>query len=105
MEYRDDGPEAIVMSAYGSNADWLRNIQANPDPEVLIGSQRFMAAIRVLDVEEAVSVVRKYEQRNRFGTPIVHFVLSRFLGWRYHGTDTDRRRLVAQLPIIAFRKQ
>jgi hypothetical protein len=34
MEYRKEGPEAVVMSAFGPNADWLRNIEATPSPEV-----------------------------------------------------------------------
>jgi deazaflavin-dependent oxidoreductase (nitroreductase family) len=102
MEYRKQGPEAAVMSAFGPNADGLRNIEATPCPEVFIGTQHFAAAYRVLDVEEAISVVSGYEQRNRFIAPVVRSVLSRLLGWRYGGSESDRRRLVAQLPIIAF---
>ena len=30
MDYRKKGPEAVVMSAFGRNADWLRNIEATP---------------------------------------------------------------------------
>lgn len=103
MEYRAGGPEAVVMSGWGPNADWLRNIQATPSPEVVIGSRRFAAAHRVLGDEEAMGVVKGYEQRNRFMAPIVRLVLSRLLGWRYEGSELDRRRLVAQLPLIAFR--
>lgn len=103
MEYRDQAPEAIVMSAFGPNADWFRNIQATPGPEVVIGSHHFTADYRVLDADEAVRVIAGYEQRNRFAVPIIRPVLSRLLGWRYAGTVDDRRRLVAQLPLVAFR--
>ncbi len=103
MEYRKDGPEAVVMSGFGSNADWLRNIEATPGPEVVIGSQRFIASHRFLSEDEAVRVLRSYERRNRFMAPIIRWVLSRLLGWRYHGTETDHWRLVTQLPLIAFR--
>src|ERR1700758_2626652 len=75
MEYREAGPEVVVMSAFGRNADWLRNIEVTPTPEVLIGRQRFVATYRVLDVEEAISVAERYEQRNRFLAPIVRLVL------------------------------
>jgi len=102
MEYRAQRPEVVVMSAFGRNANWLRNIEANPDPEVVVGSQRFIAFHRVLDEDEAVRVVRSYEERNWFISPIIRFVLSRFLGWRYRSSDADRRRLVRQLPLIAF---
>jgi deazaflavin-dependent oxidoreductase (nitroreductase family) len=103
MEYRQEGPEAIVMSAFGQGADWFRNIKVTPDPKVTIGRQQFVATYRWLDVEEAASAVMRYEQRNWLVRPIIRLVLSRFLGWQYRGTDRDRRRLVAQLPVIAFR--
>lgn len=103
MEYRQDGPEAVVMSAFGPNANWLRNIEATAGAEVVIGSQHFRAAHRLLDKEEAVAVITGYERHNRFIAPIVRAVLSLLLGWRYRGSTSDRRRLVTQLPLIAFR--
>lgn len=105
MEYRKEGPEAVVMSAFGPNADWLCNIEAMPSPEVVIGSQRFVAVHRFLGDEEAVRVVTGYEQRNWFMAPIIRLVLSRLLGWRYDGSAVDLRRLVRQLPLIAFCSQ
>jgi deazaflavin-dependent oxidoreductase (nitroreductase family) len=103
MEYRQEGPEMVVMSAFGPKADWLRNIEATPGPEVVIDSQDFTAAHRVLGEEETVQVVRSYERRNRFIAPVIRLVLSRLLGWRYNGSEGDRRRLVAQLTLVAFR--
>jgi deazaflavin-dependent oxidoreductase (nitroreductase family) len=103
MQYRKEGPEVVVMSAFGRNADWLRNIEATPGPKVVIGSQSFAAAHRFLAEEEAVAVVTGYEQRNWLVAPIIRLVLSRLLGWRYGASTNDRRRLVAQLPLIAFR--
>lgn len=107
MEYRDAGgnkktPEIIVMSGFGRNAGWLRNIEASPAAEITIQSQHFNAAHRFLDEDEAIAVVHNYERKNRFIAPIVRSVLSRLLGWRYGGSESDHRRLVAQLPLIAF---
>src|SRR5690348_2903618 len=103
LEYRKDGPEPVVMSAFGRNADWLRNIEATPGPEVVIGSHRFAAVHRFLEEEEAVSAITGYEARNWLIKPIIRRVLSRLLGWKYRGSANDRRRLVKQLPLIAFR--
>ena len=103
MDYRKESPEAVVMSAFGRNADWLRNIEATPGTEVVIGSQHFVAARRFLDEEEAISVITGYERRNRFIAPIIRVVLTRLLGWQYDGSTSVGRRLVAQLPLIAFR--
>lgn len=103
VEYRPQAREAVVVSGFGRNAQWLRNIAATPHPEVIIGTQRFVATHRILGTEEAVRVFKAYEHRNRFVFPIVRGVLSRLLGWTYDGSDAARRRLVEQLPFVAFR--
>lgn len=103
MQYRDIGPEAVVMSGFGPRSDWLLNIEAGPAPEVTIGRQHFTAFYRFLDEEEAVRVVAEYEHRNRLLAGILRWVLSRLLGWRYRSSDADRRKLVRQLPLLGFR--
>jgi len=102
MEYRKETLEAIVMSGFGHNSDWLRNIETNGSVELDIASEHFAATFRLLSEEEA-RVVAGYEHRNRFMGPIFRWVLSRLLGWNYRGSDADRRKLVTQLPLIAFR--
>jgi len=103
MEYRSEGPEVVVMSAFGPKADWLRNIQVTSGTEVVIGSRRFVAAHRVLGADEAIRVIAGYERRNRLIGPLIRAVLSRLLGWRYAGSEMDRRWLAAHLPLIALR--
>jgi deazaflavin-dependent oxidoreductase (nitroreductase family) len=103
MEYREALSEAIVMSAWGRGADWLRNIEATPDAVITIGSREFAAIHRLLDVDEAATVIGAYEQRNWLIAPIIRIMLSRFLGWRYRGSASARRKAAAQLPLVAFR--
>ena len=103
IDYRKEVPEAVVTSAFGPNADWLRNIEATPGLEVVIGSPRLRANHRLLDREEAVRVIEGYERRNHFIAPIIRRVFSRLAGSHYDGSEDHRRRLAAQLPFIAFR--
>jgi deazaflavin-dependent oxidoreductase (nitroreductase family) len=103
VAYRAEGPEVVVVSGFGPKSDWLRNLATTPDPEVFTGSQHFIAAYRMLSVPEAVGVIGGYEARNRAMAPVVRWVLSRLLGWRYRGSDADHRRMAEQLPFIAFR--
>lgn len=103
VEYRREGPEAILISAFGHSADWLRNIGTTPNPDVVIGSRRFTAIHRMLGESEGARVMAGYQRRNRLVMPIIRLVLSRLLGWRYDGSKEHRRRLAAQLPFIAFR--
>jgi len=105
VEYRKQGPEVVVVNGFGPNSDWIRNIEVAGGEEITVASQHFLATHRFLGEEEAVSVMRGYEHRNRFIAPIVRRGLSWLLGWQYQSTDEDRRRLVRQLPLIAFRSR
>lgn len=105
VEYREQGPEVVVVSGFGFGSEWLRNIEARGNEEVKIGSRHFAAKHRLLDEDEAVLVLKNYEHRNQLFRPIIRIVLSHLVGWRYCGTEDDRRRLVKQLPFIAFRQR
>lgn len=102
VDYRTPGPEVVVVSAFGQKADWLLNIEANPDEVVTVGSEQFAASHRLLGEQEAADVIRRYEYRNRAIAPVVRAGLSWVAGWPYGGEDEDRRRLVRQLPLVAF---
>ncbi len=97
------GGEVIVIAGLGRSADWYRNLKTQPAVEVAIGRRRFRPAHRTLDPSEAAAVLADYERRNRLATPVVRRVLSWLVGWRYDGTDQARRRLVRELPVVAFR--
>jgi deazaflavin-dependent oxidoreductase (nitroreductase family) len=103
VEYRKDGPEVVVVNGFGADSDWVRNIEATPHEEVTVGSLHFVASHRLLGEEEAKRVIQGYEHRNRYIAPIVRRGLSWLLGWKYGGSESDRQRLVRQLPLIAFR--
>jgi hypothetical protein len=92
-----------VVNGFGPDCDWVRNIEAKPGEEVVVGSQRFSAVHRFLGEEEAVQVIKDYERRNRWIAPVVRAGFSWLLGWPYQGSESDRQRLVGQLPLIAFR--
>jgi hypothetical protein len=62
-----------------------------------------VAIHRRLSKEEATKVIQGYERRNRFIAPIVRAGFTWLLGWKYHGSENDRLRLVRQLPLLAFR--
>jgi deazaflavin-dependent oxidoreductase (nitroreductase family) len=100
IEYRSNGPEAVVLSGFGASADWFRNVTAAAQTEVVIGIRRFTADHRVLEANEAVDVWARYERRHRLARPLIRLVLNRLLGWRYTGTVGDRQNMAVQLPMI-----
>jgi deazaflavin-dependent oxidoreductase (nitroreductase family) len=103
VQYRKRGPEVVVVNGFGLDSDWVRNIETTPGAEVTVGSQHFVASHRFLGEEEAMRVIQAYEYRNRFIAPIVRRGFSWLLGWQYRGGENDRRQLVSQLPLNAFR--
>lgn len=103
VQYDAEAAEATVISGWGAGADWYRNVRAGAPTEIVIGRRRYAVEHRVLDEDEAHAVIERYEVRNRWMRPIVRKVLSAPVGWRYDGSEESRRRLVRQLPLIAFR--
>jgi deazaflavin-dependent oxidoreductase (nitroreductase family) len=97
------GGEFFVVSGFGPRSDWLRNLEAGGPATVRVSGRSFPVDHRRLDEAEALAVFAAYERRHRVIRPLVHRSLSWLLGWPYHGTGTDRRRLVAQLPVIGLR--
>jgi deazaflavin-dependent oxidoreductase (nitroreductase family) len=95
--------EVIVIAGLGASANWYRNLQASDAIEVAIANERFAPAHRRLSESEAATVLADYERRNRLITPIIRRLLSWLVGWRYDGTDSARRQLVAELPVIGLR--
>lgn len=95
--------EFVVVAGLGRSADWYRNIAARPAVAIEVGRRRFAPAHRTLDEAEACAVLAGYERRNRLVAPVVRRVLTMLVGWRYDGSDIARRRLVGELPFVAFR--
>lgn len=97
--------ETIVVSGFGAQSDWLRNIKAAGGAELDFGRGPRPAAYRILPLEEAIATFAGYERRNRLIRPVLHSTLSHLLGWTYDGSAEARRQLAAQLPLIAFRRE
>jgi deazaflavin-dependent oxidoreductase (nitroreductase family) len=103
MRYDADRQEAIVAAGWGRKTQWLYNVEAGMATEVVIGRDRYAPAYRILEPAEAYDVLKGYEDENRLITPVVRAVLSRLAGWTYDGSEAARRRMVEQLPLVAFR--
>jgi len=97
-----DASEAIVVSGFGPGAQWYRNVLAGGAEEVRIARRRFRPQARVLELEEAITVLAEYERRNRLPTPVVRAVLGRLAGFRYDGSAAARRQVAQALPFVAF---
>ena len=95
--------EFVVLAGLGRSAQWFRNISTHEAVEVAVGRDRFQPVHRVLGDDEAVEVLADYERSNRLIAPVVRRVLSWLVGWTYDSSEQSRRRLVGELPLVAFR--
>ena len=57
--------ESVVLSAWGEEADWYRNVGATPALEVRTGGQRYVPEQRFLAPEENHAVVSDYGGRQQ----------------------------------------
>jgi deazaflavin-dependent oxidoreductase (nitroreductase family) len=106
LELIGPGPgadELVVIAGRGPEADWYRNVRADPRVEIAHARRRFAAVCRTLDEPDAVRVLSDYEWRHRWIAPVLRDLLGRLAGWWYDGSDDARRRLVRALPLVAIR--
>jgi deazaflavin-dependent oxidoreductase (nitroreductase family) len=91
--------EAVIFSAWGPNADWVRNLHVRPALQVQIGHESFVPEQRFLTEDEAFTVVvnfrREHPWRVRFATKV--------LGWDDLGSGEAVREFVRARPFVAFR--
>ena len=92
----------VVLSGWGRQSDWYRNLIAHRDAEIDVGRGHFAAHHRDLAPTEAVRILAGHEHRNPMITPLLRTVLSKLVGWPYDGSASARTRLVEQLPMVAF---
>lgn len=99
LRYDPGTHEAVIFSAWGQDADWIRNIRARPALRVQIGRESFTPRQRFLSADESLAVVagflRQHPWRARLAT--------RVMGWDDLRSDTSARDFVSTRPFIAFR--
>jgi deazaflavin-dependent oxidoreductase (nitroreductase family) len=102
LEWHSVSGEAVVVSGFGTRAQWYRNVLAGGAAEVQIARSRFRARARLLDIDEAKQVLLRYERRNRIVGALARLLLSRLVGFPYDGSAAARRRALEVLPMLAF---
>jgi len=102
LHYDHTTREAIVAAGWGRRTQWLHNVEAGGARQVWIGREHYEPAWRELNVDEGTRAIEWYENHSGLPRVIVRAVLSRLLGWHYHGSPADRRRAVGQLPLLGF---
>lgn len=91
--------ERTVVSAWGTHADWFRNIQVAPALKIQTGTDCYIPIQRMLTPDEAYDWLTAWERQH----PIEAWILPKLLGIPYDGSEHSRRALVAAVRLVAFR--
>jgi deazaflavin-dependent oxidoreductase (nitroreductase family) len=91
--------EAVICSAWGKDADWIRNIQGRPALQVQIGRDSFTPQQGFLSEEESLAVLSEFQHRH----PQRSRLLASVLGWGDLRSDTAGREFVSTRPFVSFR--
>ena len=87
-----------VLSGWGEQSDWVKNIETTPLVTINVGHRRFHALASRLSPEEAELKVIAYGRQHPH---LVRF-LPRMLGYRIDGTEGDLRALAHLGIVVAF---
>jgi deazaflavin-dependent oxidoreductase (nitroreductase family) len=88
----------IVASGFGEQADWYKNVMANPRVTIQVGGKRIPALAERLPLPQAMVEMLSYNRRH----PALLKNLSGILGYRTDGSDEDIRYLAGVIPLIAL---
>ncbi len=98
-----DTQESIVASAYGTDADWYRNIEAKPAARVRTGSLDYVPVQRFLTPEEGRAAAARFCEEHPLEARLVPRVLPAIGAAVPSGSDLAPAELLASLPMVAFR--
>jgi deazaflavin-dependent oxidoreductase (nitroreductase family) len=94
---RDPRTGAVtVASGYGPTANWYRNLLANPDAEIVLGSRRLAVRAVPLPPEEGGGLMVDYARRR----PRSARMVARQMGVPVDGTEASFRALGRALPYV-----
>jgi deazaflavin-dependent oxidoreductase (nitroreductase family) len=99
LRYDRHTHEAVICSAWGKDADWIRNIQARPALQVRIGRDWVTPQQRFLSEDEGLAVVSEFRRQH----PHRSRLLASILGWGDLGSDAAARDFVRTRPFVSLR--
>ncbi len=95
--------ESIVASAYGTEADWYRNIRAEPASRVQTGRLDYTPEQRFLSPEEAMEAAAMFCHRHPWEAKLVPRVLPSIGAVIPRDTNAAPEELLGSLPMVGFR--
>ena len=97
LDYQQEGDAFYLIAEGGGRSPWYRNLVANPEVEVRVGSRRMKAvAAPLTDAQEKAHVLRLFLQRSEQ-------LAERYYGVPRGASDEDLLALTSQRAVVAVR--
>lgn len=78
-----------IAAGWGEKSDWVKNIRANPNVKVQVGSRKFDMLAEQLTPDQGELTILDYAQRH----PTAMSNLARYMGYELDGSEADFREL------------
>jgi len=89
--------EYYVLSGWGSNSNWCKNIQKNPEVMVNVDGHKFEALAIQVSLNEATKLIFDYTKKH---PRAFQMISKRVLGLEVSGNKDDIEMLAKSLPVI-----
>ena len=90
---------AVVCSAWGSDAEWIRNLRAHPAVQIQIGRESYVPEQRFLSEDGSVAAAAEFRRRHPWRVRL----FAAILGWGDLSSETAVREFVRTRPFVSFR--
>ena len=100
MDYDSAADTYYIEAAYGSHADWVRNIEANPQFEAQVGRRKFQARLSALSSENSGALMVKFYRAK----PAYTRSVMAMVGMKFEGED-ELRKIASQLKLFAVKPE
>lgn len=96
MDYDKATDTYYIEAAYGTRADWYRNIQASPNFEARVGRRKFEARAKALSTEGSADMLVKFYREK----PVYTRSVMAMVGMKFNGEE-DLRAMASKLLLFA----
>jgi deazaflavin-dependent oxidoreductase (nitroreductase family) len=96
MDYDSATDTYYIEAAYGSRADWVRNIEVHPRFQAQVGRRKFFARLTPLSSEEAGEMMVKFYRAK----PAYTRSVMAMVGMKFEGEE-ELKKLASQLTLFA----
>jgi deazaflavin-dependent oxidoreductase (nitroreductase family) len=99
IRYDETDETYYVLSGFGKESDWVRNLRTKPEVEVTVGGHRLSVTAEFLSEGDAEREILDYARRNPFAARY----LPRLIGYQVDDSEEGFRALARHLLVVRFR--